>query len=86
MKNKPGANLWLFASQTEIKVGTVLHGPIWYKVDRGPISLIPNPVPNQSTLTPHPVLQEVPALSPAACPLTTPAQELQPDRWTEGVS
>ena len=45
MKDKPGADVWLFASQTDLRADAVLHGPVWSKLDREGLSLVPAPTP-----------------------------------------
>jgi hypothetical protein len=41
MKDKPGADAWLFAALPEVTAATFLHGPFLWKVDRGPLPLVP---------------------------------------------
>ena len=59
MKDKPGSDAWLFASQTDVRAESILHGPIWSKLDRDGLALVPAPTP---ALAPA---AELPAGAPA---------------------
>lgn len=45
MGDKPGAELWLFGSQSDFRDSNVLNQPVWYKTIGPPLPLIPARVP-----------------------------------------
>ncbi len=43
LKDKPGHELHLFIASPDVTRDSILHGPIVYTIDRGPLPLVPSP-------------------------------------------
>lgn len=53
----PGADLWLFLTAPEVTETTFLHAPIVWKMDGGPIPLVPPPAGPVTETVPEPVAE-----------------------------
>ncbi len=52
IKDKSGADLWLFAAQTELTPETLLHSEVFYTADEGPRPLVrPETIPQREGVT-----------------------------------
>ena len=43
VKKYPGSEFWLFAVTPSLTAENVLHGELFYSVDKGPFPLVPAP-------------------------------------------